>query len=219
MHPGGAWIWIIPFADGVTSVGVVADPPFFEQFPGTDEEVLRAVLAGDPHSAGRLRDATFLWAPRNLRGYSAAVSRLWGPGYVLVGNATEFLDPVFSSGVTLALESAMQAAKLVDRALGGEAVDWETEYTAYMSRGIETFRAFVEGWYTGDFPRILFAPNPSPMVRRQITSVLAGYVWDDNNPFVRTPARRVQQVLNLIDRAERASPPAPHAPADSPGSS
>lgn len=205
LHPGGAWIWIIPFSDGVTSVGVVADLPFFERYSGTDEEMLRAALADEPNAQGRLRDATLCWPPRTLQSYSASVSRLWGPGYVLVGNATEFLDPVFSSGVTLALESASVAARLVARELAGDPPDWETEYAAYMARGIAAFRCFVEGWYTGEFPRVLFAPNPSPVLRQQITSILAGYVWDETNPFVRTPDRRLRQVLKLIDHEARPS--------------
>ena len=202
IHPGGAWVWIIPFSDGVTSVGVVADLAFFERYRGTDEEILRAALAEDPNARERLRDMELLWAPRILQGYSAAVTRMWGPGYVMVGNATEFLDPVFSSGVTLALESANRAAKLVARTLEGETVDWAAEYDAYMTRGIEAFRCFVEGWYTGEFPTVLFAPNPSEVLRKQITSVLAGYVWDENNPFVRTPTRRLQQVLHIIAHAQ-----------------
>ncbi|MCC6763587.1 MAG: tryptophan 7-halogenase [Deltaproteobacteria bacterium] len=204
MHPGGAWIWIIPFSDGVTSVGVVADLAFFERYAGDDEAVLRAALAEEPNARDRLRDAKLLWAPRILESFSASVTRMSGPGYVLVGNATEFLDPVFSSGVTLALESANRAAKLVDRALAGESPDWARDYEAYMGVGIDAFRTFVEGWYSGEFPRVLFAPNPSPAIRRQITSVLAGYVWDQANPFVREPERKLRQVLNIIAREEAA---------------
>lgn len=205
MHPRGAWIWVIPFSDGVTSVGLVAEPSFYEYYAGgSDEDVFRRALADEPGLTERLRDMELLWEPKIIQGYSASVSRLHGPGYCMVGNATEFLDPVFSSGVTLALESANKAAKLVHRQLGGETVDWEHEYSAYMSRGIETFRAFVNGWYTGEFPAILFAPNPTPEFRRQITSVLAGYVWDENNPFVRSPVRRMKQVLHLIEHAATA---------------
>lgn len=199
MHPKGAWIWIIPFSDGTTSVGFVAEPSFYDHWQGTDEEVFRAALAEDPNTRERLADMELLWAPRIIRGYSAAVSALHGPGFTLVGNATEFLDPVFSSGVTLALESANRAAKLVDRKLRGEAVDWDTEYSEYMMRGVETFRAFVLGWYTGEFPRILFSKAQNVELRKQITSVLAGYVWDQENPFVRQPARRMQQVARIVD--------------------
>lgn len=199
MHPRGAWIWIIPFSDGVTSVGIVADLAFYDHYQGTDEEILRTALSEDVNAADRLRDMELLWAPRIIEGYSASVSQLHGPGYVMVGNATEFLDPVFSSGVTLALESANRAATLTDQELRGQKPDWAKDYDEYMGRGIAAFRCFVEGWYTGEFPTLLFAPNPSPVIRQQVTSILAGYVWDEENPFVRTPVRRLKQVLNIIE--------------------
>jgi flavin-dependent dehydrogenase len=202
LHPGGSWIWIIPFSNGVTSVGVVADLAFFDRYDGDDEAVLRAALAGEPNTANRLSEMKLLWPPRLLQSYSASVTRMSGPGYVLVGNATEFLDPVFSSGVTLALSSANRAAKLVDRALRGEEPDFAREYDEHMATGVAAFRSFVEGWYDGVFPRVLFAKNPAPLIKQQITSVLAGYVWDETNPFVRTPHRRLRQVLKLIEHAE-----------------
>ncbi len=198
LHPKGAWIWLIPFSDGSTSVGLVAEPHFFERWTGTDEEIFRAALAEDANCRDRLADMELVFPPRALQGYSAAVGQLCGPGFTLVGNATEFLDPVFSSGVTLALESANRAAKLVDLELRGEPVDWAVDYSAYMMRGVETFRAFVLGWYTGEFPEILFSPNQNQAIREQITSVLAGYVWDETNPFVKQPTRRMKQVNRII---------------------
>ena len=111
MHPRGAWIWLIPFSDGITSVGFVAEPSFFEHITGTDEEVFRAAIAEEPNTRARLAGMEFVFPPRSLRGYSATVTAMHGPGYTLVGNATEFLYLVFSSGVTLALESANRAAR------------------------------------------------------------------------------------------------------------
>jgi 2-polyprenyl-6-methoxyphenol hydroxylase-like FAD-dependent oxidoreductase len=194
IHPEaiGAWLWIIPFSDGRTSVGAVSDPGFFEGFQAdTDEARLRAIIASEPGARERLSDARFLFPPRTLAGYSSSVKRLWGPGYCLVGNATEFLDPVFSSGVTLALESASRAARLAVRELGGEAVDWDREFSAPMMRGIDVFRTFVERWYDGTLARLFFAPRKDDRIRAQICSVLAGYVWDETNPLVRDHARRV----------------------------
>ena len=80
-------------------------------------------LDGDPGPRERLADRAALWPARVLQGYSATVSRVCGPGFHMVGNATEFLDPVFSSGVTLALESAHRGAATLLRELGGEEVD------------------------------------------------------------------------------------------------
>ncbi|MEI6083883.1 MAG: NAD(P)/FAD-dependent oxidoreductase, partial [Verrucomicrobiota bacterium] len=154
IHPGGAWIWIIPFADGRTSVGAVAEPAFFAKYPGTPEESLRAILTSDPNAAQRLTEMQFQFAPQRITGYSCSVKKLYGPQFALVGNATEFLDPVFSSGVTLALASANRAAKLTARQLRGEVVDWQKDYAEHLMQGINAFRAYVAGWYDGVLPEI-----------------------------------------------------------------
>ena len=107
MHPGGAWIWAIPFADGKTSVGIVAEPEFFEAWPTDPTERFTAIVASEPNIAHRLRNATVTFKPVLIEGYSVGIKQLFGPGWCLVGNTTEFLDPVFYSGITLALESAI----------------------------------------------------------------------------------------------------------------
>ena len=114
MHPDGAWIWIIPFSNGKTSVGVVARPEFFERYPGDPRPSLRAILLSDPNAAARLANAQFAFPPQRINGYSCSVKQLFGPHFALAGNATEFLDPIFSSGVTLAMASANRAAQGVD---------------------------------------------------------------------------------------------------------
>ena len=80
----------------------------------------------------------------------------------LTGNVTEFLDPVFSSGVTLATVSSQMAANLVIRKLNGENVDWDKEYTEPMMQGVNTFRSYVMAWYEGTLDTIFFADNQDP---------------------------------------------------------
>ncbi|MCV5343217.1 hypothetical protein OFC87_40440, partial [Escherichia coli] len=77
------------------------------------------------------------------------VKRLATENYALLGNAGEFLDPVFSSGVTIAMKSAEFAADCVVRQLNGEKVDWQEEYSQRLMVGVNTFRTYVEGWYNG----------------------------------------------------------------------
>ena len=192
----GSWAWIIPFSNGLTSFGVVGPLEAFAGYPQEPAACLRAVMASDPNFE-RLRHTEFALEPRSLGGYACSVKRLHGPGFALVGNATEFLDPVFSSGVALALESANRAAKTAIRQLRGETVDWEQDYAAYMRRGIDVFRTFVTTWYDGSLPRILFQLAPAESVKRMMCSVLAGYVWDLDNPFVREHERKVAQVARL----------------------
>lgn len=197
VHPDGAWIWVIPFADGRTSVGVVAEPEFFESYPKEPEEALRAILESDPNTQARFAHAEVLFQPLRHAGYSVGVERLHGPGWVLVGNTTEFLDPVFSSGVTLALESAVQAAHLVALELSGKAVDWNREYVQHLESGVDVFRTYVDAWYSGTLPEIFFEKEPSATVRRQVCSVLAGYAWDATNPFVHRHAAKVAQIARV----------------------
>jgi flavin-dependent dehydrogenase len=197
MLPQNGWLWIIPFADDRTSVGVVAEPAFFEQFAGDLDEKLSAIIDLDSNSRRRLADREPLFPAKQIAGYSVGVKQMFGNGYALMGNATEFLDPVFSSGVTLALESANRAAKTLIRQLGGETVDWQRDYMDYMSQGIETFRTYVNAWYDGSLPAIFFSPDPSPEIRRQICSVLAGYVWDMDNPYVAQHAKGVATLARL----------------------
>lgn len=198
LHPGGAWIWIIPFSNGKTSVGAVAEPEFFQRYPGDPETQLRAILMSDPNAAARLAQMRFAFPPRVISGYACAVKKLFGPQFALVGNATEFLDPVFSSGVTLALESANRAAQVLTRHLRGQPVDWQSEYADYVMRGINTFRAYVTAWYDATLPKIFFAAQRNPAIMKQICSVLAGYVWDRSNPYVAQAGRALPLLLKVI---------------------
>jgi flavin-dependent dehydrogenase len=203
LHPGGAWIWIIPFSNGKTSVGVVAESSFFQRYPAEPEERMRAILAGDANASARLAGVQLVFPPRRISGYACAVKQLWGPRYALVGNATEFLDPIFSSGVSLALESAQRAAQVLTRDLRGQAVDWQTEYAEFVLQGINTFRAYVSAWYDQTLPEIFFAAQANPDIMRQICSVLAGYVWDQSNPYVAQPARALPLLARVIQGRAR----------------
>ena len=200
IHPDGAWIWVIPFSNGKTSAGVVATPEFFAKFPGTPDEQLRAILMSDPNAARRLAKMEFVMPAQRISGYACSVKKLFGERFALVGNATEFLDPVFSSGVSLAFASASRAAKLVTRELRGETVDWQTEYAEHVMQGINTFRAYVSGWYDGKLPTIFFANNKNPAIMQQICSVLAGYVWDKTNPYVAQAERALGLLVQVIRR-------------------
>ena len=124
--------------------------------------------------------------------------QIHGEGYCLVGNATEFLDPVFSSGVALALSSARRASDALVRQLAGETVDWQTDYAAYMERGIDTFRSYVNAWYDGSFHEICFAQPGNERFKSMICAALAGYVWNLENPFVREHKRKLAQMLRLV---------------------
>ncbi len=198
VHQQTVWIWIIPFSNGITSVGFVGDPSFFENLPADATEAMLNLIMSDPNTKDRFGDAEMVFEPRTIEGYSISTKQLYGDGYVLVGNATEFLDPVFSSGVTFAMESGNKAGHLVGKFLRNENIDWQNEYTDYMMQGINTFRTYVSTWYSGELHEIFFAENQDAEIKKQICSVLAGYVWDLNNPFVKKHEQAVKSLYNVI---------------------
>ncbi len=193
VHPEhvDVWYWLIPFSDGRCSIGVVAERDFLARFTGTDTERLRTLVFEDPSSRTLLKDAEWNMPARQITGYASNVSALAGKGFALLGNAGEFLDPVFSSGVTIAFKSASLAADCLRREAAGETVDWNTGYSQPLKKGVDTFRAFVDSWYAGAFQKIIFYEAAQPEVRRKICSILAGYAWDETNPYVKDTKRRL----------------------------
>jgi flavin-dependent dehydrogenase len=185
------WYWVIPFSGGRCSLGVVAEAAFLDRYQGDEMTKLKTLVNEDPSLRELLKNAVWDTPARTLRGYASNVKRLCGPGFALLGNAGEFLDPVFSSGVTIAMTSASLAAKCAHRELTGETVNWEADFAIPLRKGVDAFRAFVEAWYAGGFQKIIFHPAPQPEIRRMICAILAGYAWDTANPYVAEPKRRL----------------------------
>ncbi len=192
------WAWVIPFSNGRTSIGFVGNPDFFKEFNGSLEERLRAMVALDENVERRVGNAEFCFEPRSIQNYAVSTKKMYGDGFVCAGNATEFLDPVFSSGVTFATESGALAARLVSRQLQGQAVDWDRDYVDHMNQGINTFRTFVSAWYDGTLQDIIFGSATAGIEKQQICAVLAGYVWDMDNPINRQHQRILPVLAKLV---------------------
>ncbi|WP_217477383.1 NAD(P)/FAD-dependent oxidoreductase [Stutzerimonas stutzeri] len=191
------WYWTIPFSNGRCSLGVVASAERYEGRPEDLDACLKDFVQEAPNLKRILQHAEWDTPARLIGGYSANVTTLHGPGFALLGNAAEFLDPVFSSGVTIAMRSASMAAAVLHRQLEGETVDWETEFAAPLKRGVDTFRTYVEGWYDGSFQNVIYYEHAQPEIRRMICSILAGYAWDAANPYVAEPKRRLRVLAEL----------------------
>jgi flavin-dependent dehydrogenase len=203
VHAPGVWVWIIPFSNGVTSLGFVGHPEYFKQYKGDNEAQLRALIAAEPYLSERFKGVEFMFETKTLESWSTTTNKFYGEGFVLTGNVTEFLDPIFSSGVTLATVSSQAAAHLVIRKLNGETIDWEKEYMEPVMQGVDTFRAYVEAWYDGTLDTIFFADNPVQEIKNKICSVLAGYVWDMNNDFVKTAKTSVTKLAKTIEARDK----------------
>ena len=191
VHPElqAVWYWLIPFSNGRASVGVITPDGLLAEMQGDSEKKLRTLIAQGGKLASLLNDAEFDTRVGTIEGYSSDVKQLFGKDYALLGNAGEFLDPVFSSGVTIALKSASLAADVLDRQLRGLLPDWDQEFAIPLKQGVNTFRNFVNAWYDGRLQDIIFSSDKNESVKRMICSILAGYAWDIENPYVKDVSR------------------------------
>lgn len=205
-----AWFWLIPFADGRGSLGVVAEQAFFDHFKQqyglacdiSHDDLLKVIVAADAALSAVLQHAEFMLPVRQLTGYAANVRQLYGKNYALLGNAGEFLDPVFSSGVTIAMKSASLCIPLLDLYLKGQTVDWQQDYEVKLRQGIKVFRAYVEAWYEGAFQDIVFSPHQQKNVKEMICSLLAGYAWDEKNPMNADAKHRLAVITEYCREAD-----------------
>lgn len=206
-HPENGWIWIIPFSNGRTSIGGVCDPEVWESLPGaTTKDKLFAFLNGEPNTAERIKDAVAVNAAQVIAGYSQKVKALHGDRWCLVGNASDFLDPIFSSGVTLALETSLLAASLAERTLQGDEVDWDSEYDAVVVKAVKVFLTFIEAWYDGRLPTIFFTKTKPERVKERICSILGGHVLRDDNAFVTNAEKALGVLHTAVVQRETMNP-------------
>ena len=174
------WHWVIPLIGGRLSVGLV-------KWRGKlDEAALDAALAASPLiqrlSAGARRGPT-----RTIANWSYKNTQLSGPRWACVGDAAAFLDPVFSSGVSLAMLGAEKAVDLLLPAMAeGQEADARlmAPWAAHMQPAYDTFEQLIRRFYhTRLVHHLFFAAEPDPALRRGLISVLAGDVWRRDNPF------------------------------------
>lgn len=184
------WYWLIPFGNGQSSIGVVATPERLATVDGDPSEKLWSLISETDELSALLSDAKEIQPVGQIKGYSCNVSQLSAHNFALLGNAGEFLDPVFSSGVTVALKSADLLIEPLLRQLNGEQVDWQKDFDAPLKVGVECFKAFVEAWYDGSLQKIIMnPPQGENNIKGMIVSVLAGYAWDEKNVFVTNPKK------------------------------
>jgi len=195
-----SWFWYIPFSNGNSSLGFVSNNDWFSNFSENNLVAFKGMLLKLDYYRDRFDAHPFLSEPVKMQNISKGVKQFYGKGYVLTGNSAEFLDPVFSSGVAFATESGLQAAKLAARELHGEEINWQTDYADYMEQGMQVFSSYVKEWYTGNLQKLFFHESPKREIKEQICAVLAGYVWDKKNPFVKNHQRIIRNVARLIDQ-------------------
>ena len=171
------WCWTIPIANDLTSVGVVFPKNLFVRLPGgTNEERLNRAFADTPVLAELMRHATREWPVRAEKDFSYTTSSYAGDRWILVGDAGAFLDPVFSTGVAIALESGLEAAAELDRAArsGIFGASCFAAYSKRQGKRYAAYRRFVLGFYSPEFRDRFFDPTPPTWIFRSVVTVLAG---------------------------------------------
>lgn len=176
----GVWYWIIPFSDGTCSVGGVFDPAEVLFSEGASpEEKYDELLARSPRVLTLLEGSRRASGVHGVSDYSARSSKLAGDGWALVGDAATFLDPVFSTGVFLAMATGERAARTIDRALARRGRVDAKDFAGYerqANRMFGRFRKFVYNFYDPVFFEAFTSPQPPEAIRAAVVTVLAGGV-------------------------------------------
>ena len=174
------WCWFIPLREGVMSVGCVCWPEYLKQRRGRNEAFLLDTLKTMPDASARMTAAEMISEVRVTGNYSYTCSRMAGPGWVMVGDAYAFVDPVFSSGVYLAMHSGKQAAALVDSILHEPASEaaLQAEFTQRIRRGIRVFSWFIYRFNSPVMRGLFASPRNVWRVEDGVISMLAGDVFD-----------------------------------------
>lgn len=199
---GNGWFWFIPLEDQVTSIGIVADPDYLIKGRGSDREaILNEEIERCDALAPRLKDAMRVGEIHTIGDYSYRSSRCAGPGYVLIGDAFGFLDPVYSSGVFLALKSAELAAESIEDAFRSD--DFSPErigaFGMKLTSGIESFRKLVYAFYQEGFSFGKFLKE-HPEYRANLIDLLVGAVLKPDVDAIFEPMRALFPVPEpLVD--------------------
>ncbi len=173
------WFWFIPLADGTTSVGAVAWPYYFKTRDKPLEEFFADTIAMSPELSSRLQGATRVSEVQATGNYSYLCDRTHGPGYLLVGDAFAFIDPVFSSGVMLAMQGAVFAAEALITSLGDPAAESRAmqAFDRAMRRGPREFSWFIYRINHPSMRDLFMDPRNVFRVKEALLSVLAGDIF------------------------------------------
>lgn len=178
------WVWLIPLPDDVMSIGAVCSPEHLKRRRGDSEAFLLDTLRGMPTVWSRM-DAAERIAPVHATGnYSYVSTRMAGPGWTTVGDAYVFIDPIFSSGVYLAMHSAERAAQMVDAILRDPAREAALQRALRrdFDRGLREFSWFIYRFTTPVMRHLFANPRNVWQIEQAVISMLAGDVFD--NPAV-----------------------------------
>ena len=174
------WIWMIPLPEGRTSVGLVMEGSTLRQLALPPATLLEEALRRAPAAHERVKDARRISEVYSASDYSYECRQIAGDGYLLLGDAAAFIDPIFSTGVWLAMSSGEMAADALHAALGGSpgTADLSPRVFADFARKVRhhvrTYSRIVSRFYEPGFMDIFLRPSARWRVRESVISLLAG---------------------------------------------
>src|SRR5256886_5255591 len=199
------WFWLIPVTAERTSVGMVLDSETFRKSKVTAEDFLEQALAEQPTIAKRMTNARRVTKVYLEADFSYRSARLYGDRWLLTGDAAGFIDPIFSSGVFLAVFSGEKCADVLNEVLDRprKAKRLFARYERSVNRAMDVYLRFVNAWYTKEFIEVFLAPRNVLGLAPAVNAVLGGNV---GNSF---PIRWRMWVFYFLVRLQRRHPIAP----------
>ncbi|HSP33065.1 MAG TPA: NAD(P)/FAD-dependent oxidoreductase [Thermoanaerobaculia bacterium] len=178
-----AWFWLIPVTADVMSVGLVVDRDHARNCGLDPEQLLTRTIEATPWVAERMRGAERITQVYARRDFSYLMRRMCGPNYALIGDAAGFLDPIFSTGVFMAMKSADIASAAVGERLRSGKMRLLKRYERDMSRAMTKYFRFISAFYDRDFLEVFLQPSPRFGLLPVITGILAGNIFAAHNRF------------------------------------
>ncbi|HXS73812.1 MAG TPA: NAD(P)/FAD-dependent oxidoreductase [Rhodanobacteraceae bacterium] len=182
------WAWFIPLPSGEMSIGCVCKPEYLKTRRGADNcAFLAQTLAMIPNAQARLAHAQPVSEVRVTGNYSYACARMCGRRWIMIGDAWAFLDPIFSSGVFLAMHSAKHALEVVDGALRDPAREpaLQRAFAKRLRAGYTRFAWFIYRFNSPVMKALFANPRNVWRVEEGVVSMLAGDVFDDKRVLLR----------------------------------
>jgi flavin-dependent dehydrogenase len=170
------WIWMIPITAKKTSIGIVLDAEAFKRMNLKPEIAYHQILQENPEVIGQMSRAQRITDVQAAGDFSFRNKRFTGDRWVLAGDAAGFIDPVWSSGVFIAVLSGEKAADMLDRTLrdpNRRAAEF-ARYERHLGRVMDVYLKFVTAWYTQEFAEVFFNPKQFFQIVPAVNSVLAG---------------------------------------------
>jgi flavin-dependent dehydrogenase len=172
------WFWMIPLTERRTSIGVVMDTSTFRATKLAPEPALEKFIAEQPLMVERMKNAVRVSPVYSAGDYSYRNKCLAGDRWLLVGDAAGFIDPVFSSGVFLAIMSAEKAADTLEEVLSDESKRRRlfNKYSRTVNRVMDIYLTFVNAWYqrSKEFLEVFLNPTETMQIAAAVNAVLAG---------------------------------------------